>query len=551
MASRTMKWRRLLGAVPAATLWLIAVGCTEENWGEPHATGTGMSSVRPECPQTWARIPLYPAEKQQGTRTVVGSGGTVSGDLALAAPGPITDMPEFHDCQKFIIAGTAGQPATYGALFAIFAAFKLDSIVDALPQDGVTWSSANSAVATVSSSGDVTAVGMGTTSIIATSTADPTRRAALAIVVVASAPPVVPTPVTVSPYTPALTVQVGQTFPVTTKIGKPTEQSLPAAEIYTYGPGYEPLGIGPNFNCLYLFFDSTGNFSAKMVNIPTLGPSAKACFGAADPRTAAGKILHVIRTADRAPDEYPAVARWDWDPVNKLQYIGIKCGAGWCEVGAPGTQPFTVSASYRSSGSVPAVVAVKGWYDEQYLAFRKGTADLLPSRLKATTIPDPELKTRTEADYKTHTWYPVAHVGLDGSDDTEAASYYKTKFNFDVVPVKPSLTGMNTISMCYGTRTECSVPTPQPPAVGCGPDSKPPFFLHVRRWWARIDPALGGRPKYRCVVRRDHQAALAALGIELPHTTRWRWQAADETHWEYCPFGCCEVQDDSKSLAWF
>lgn len=73
------------------------------------------------------------------------------------------------------------------------------------PATTVTWSSANAAIATVAASGEVTGVAAGTTTIIATSTADASKKGAAAVTV--RAPQV--TGVTVQPQ--SLSLQVGQT----------------------------------------------------------------------------------------------------------------------------------------------------------------------------------------------------------------------------------------------------------------------------------------------------------------------------------------------------
>ncbi len=73
------------------------------------------------------------------------------------------------------------------------------------PATTVTWSSANAAIATVAASGEVTGVAAGTTTIIATSTADASKKGAAAVTV--RAPQV--QSVSVSPQ--SLSLQVGQT----------------------------------------------------------------------------------------------------------------------------------------------------------------------------------------------------------------------------------------------------------------------------------------------------------------------------------------------------
>jgi uncharacterized protein YjdB len=73
------------------------------------------------------------------------------------------------------------------------------------PATTVTWSTANAAIATVAASGEVTGVAAGTTTIIATSTADASKKGAAAVTV--RAPQI--QGVTVSPQ--SLSLQVGQT----------------------------------------------------------------------------------------------------------------------------------------------------------------------------------------------------------------------------------------------------------------------------------------------------------------------------------------------------
>jgi Big-like domain-containing protein len=548
MVSITMQQRRRIAFLMVAMALTGTAGCVEDHWNDAHAAGTRLLATIPECPQTWDTMPVFPVKSSSGNR-IAGTGTTtmVLGSSALKGPGPITDVPEFHDCQKFIIPAAAGIPAHYDALYAIFAHFKLDSIVGALPFDPYTWRSSNTAVATVNASGRVTGIASGTAVIIATSTADSTRKAALAVTVHPGAPAIDSVPV-IAPG--AAVVGIGASFRAVAYLGAPTALSLPVAEIYTYGPGYPPLGIGPNFNCLHLYFNATGNLSAKMVQVDGAGDNA--CSSAVDPKVPGGMQLHVIRTAGLGNGDYPAVARWDWDSVNNQQYIGIKCGAAWCEIGASGVRPFTVSASHAPEGTtVPRVLAVKGWYDEQFLAIKRD-GQMVPSGLKGIVIPDPDLAAKHQADFA-NGWVPVAYVGLDAtSAEPDAAKYYKEKFNFDAVPAQLPLTRMNMLSLCYGTRSHCRVPRPIfPPAKGCGPDQKLPFIWSIKRVWVKLESASKDKVMYRCVTRRDHLADVTAYGILTPATTRWRWLASDETTWDYCDVaGCCETNGDGVSVGW-
>jgi hypothetical protein len=488
---------------------------------------------------------VFPVKNPPTTRSgATPVGGPVPGASALSAPGPITDIPEFHDCQKFVVRDPDGRQR-FDSLFAIFAAFKLDSIAPR-GYDAVTWASSNMAVAVVTATtGVVTGVAAGTAAIIATSTTEPSRKATLAVTVSPGALTPDSAVVTVSAAT-AFSVKTGHVFFARANIGAPTPTTLPVAEIYTYGSGYDPLGIGPNFNCLYLYFADNGNLVAKIVNMP-LGPSLKACFEAVDPKTILVPELSVIRTSGLPDAAYPAVARWDWDPVNEQHYIGLKCGAGWCEVGRGGTdgKPMSLSPVYKSSSALtatPQEVGVKGWYDEQFLAVAGTDGKLVPSGLRAAVIPHPKLKTHTPNDFR-GSWRQVAYIALDTAPGSAtAAKHYKDKFNFDPAPVRASMDHMNSLSLCYGTRSDCQVPEP-PAGLGCGPDTRLPFTWRIKRWWARINAANGGNPMYQCVIRRDHQTAVTALGIEMPPTTRWRWLGRDDTTWDFCPaVGCCETR---------
>src|SRR5512143_4334434 len=100
MASMTMQQSRWIALMMVAVALAGAAGCVEGHWSESHATGTRLSADRPECPQVWDIIPMYPVKPQSGpgTRTTVTAppATEVLGSAALATPGPITDIPEFH-----------------------------------------------------------------------------------------------------------------------------------------------------------------------------------------------------------------------------------------------------------------------------------------------------------------------------------------------------------------------------------------------------------------------------------------------------------------------
>src|SRR6185295_11680520 len=77
------------------------------------------------------------------------------------------------------------------------------------------------------------------------------------------------------------------------------------------------------------------------------------------------------------PSEIPAVARWEWDAARKVQYIGLRCGIDWCNIGpaSPGgaalftpADPYIAPPTTGAPMAADRVRAVKGWYDQQRLA---------------------------------------------------------------------------------------------------------------------------------------------------------------------------------------
>jgi hypothetical protein len=415
-----------------------------------HSQGDRLVTEMPECPEVWQDIPLY-----DDTVYRVPPEG-------LSVPRLTTNVPEFHDCQKFLLLerGRAESEAfVYDSLYAIFAYPGLAWIVDTLEA--------------LHSNG-------------------------------------APRP------------------------------AIAAAEIYTFGKGYAPLGIGANFNCLYLYVGAErGTLAAKMVQV---GAKEEQCGAAIDPRSVPGKDLVVRRTPERgySTRDYPTAARWDWSTAGNQQYIGIRCGDAWCEIGDPS---FASSPQYAGSSTNPAahVVQIKGWYDEQVLA---DTGPLRPGAVTATIIPDPALRTFQFDTLGAKTWTTVAHVALNGS-----SQYYARKFNFFPAAVSSELRGMNRIELCYGTRRDCGVPKPSDPntlSVYCGGLDRVWSWLPSwpqRIWWARFTAASGARPlMYRCITRRTH----AGMGMGSPGTTRWRFLGDDETQWVDCRQGCCETETDME-----
>jgi hypothetical protein len=359
----------------------------------------------------------------------------------LTTVGLNTDVPEYHDCQRFIVMGANGH-LQYDSLFAIYASLGLDSLDDSL-------------------------------------------------------------------------AALEQRFPADT-------MAVTAAVIVSDHQSYAPLGIRSDFSCLYLFRGAL--WSAVLVD----QEGTNDCTQPISIHHARGTRLEVRRTEVRhlTRDDYPPVARWDWDAVHHEQNIGIKCGAGWCEIGKAG---FTASPSYNVNEKAPTearrVLMVKGWYDEQLLARLPAGGALEPTDVLGTIIPEPGLGEVTNI-AQFQTWRVVAHIAL-----SQASPEYKTKFNYD--QASPESSHLNTMSLCYGSRISCLGLIPalfywKAPTCGGGD-----------HWYARV-LAVDGTTLYKCIIRYPDDTNNMP-SVVVPGTARWRWLAMDETSWKRCVVGCCEV----------
>lgn len=529
---------------------LAVASCMPDRWSETHANGTRLAADRPECPQVWDSIPLF-MNPDPVVAVRPGSATTfVVPATGLAVPGPITDIPEFHDCQRFIEA----DGKFFGPLHAIFASSVLDSVVSALKWEEVLWTSSSPPTATVNGlTGLVTAITPGTATITGTSTSNASHVITVALNISGSNMSDTMPPVVISGNTlAALQMNPGRSVRLSAAVAARTDSTLAVGQIYTYGNGYPKLGIGPNFSCLYLYFDVNYSLTAKVIPFADTEHSEKACLGVANPQAVVGTILQVVRTVGWQANDYPAVARWDYDTVNSQYHIGIKCGNGWCDVGSAGvTGAFTPSRTYYTGPNAlneeKRVVEIKGWHDRQNLAIDDASGVATPSGIVATVIPNPGFNRNSIGDEYRDRWVLGGYVGMDVFHARPGAvDKYKTKFNFDPVPVKLPLSTMNKLWYCFGTRSACKVRKP-PPGKGCNDTW---VGMQIKVWWVRIEAATDKREMYRCVTRRHHPGLQSTRFIEP--TARWRWIAQDETVWEWCASAaCCEIGPDKISGGWF
>lgn len=394
------------------------------------------------------------------------TGSIVKSVTGLPVSEPITDIPEFHDCQRLVSNGA------YDSLFAIFASFRLESLPARWQRDS------------------------------------------------------------------NLAGIQGRPYGI-----------VPAATIYSHGGEYPQLGIQPGFNCLFFSRRASSDpWEAKMV--PWGGNADPDCSDFRhDPYTTGTPLEVRVGESSFGSMDYPGVARWDWDEKGQQQYIGITCGAQWCEVGKSGFQPslpykLPVLTWQAIAGVVPSppsssytrVFKVKGWFDAQQLDTVAGSG-MLPGP-RGFLIPSPLLDSINDAGglsaYQDN-WSHVANAVVLGS-------YLKWNFT----------NGVNQIFFCYGSydTAGCGVTDALPRVPGSSTLlSKCPADSTGLRWWAKIVSA-SGRTAYVCVERRDHSSELAnymsahtnQVDIRIPGATRWRFLPNDPGGWIGCPTGCCTIK---------
>ena len=175
------------------------------------------------------------------------------------------------------------------------------------------------------------------------------------------------------------------------------KRAVSVAEILDFdGPDYPQLGIsrqGYGFNCLYMWASIDGNDTTRHAFVQPVSAEADCNTDRSPDRLPAN--AHPLKVYPRKPDvaffgdDYPEVARWDWNPVAGEEYISIGCRETWCEIG---NAPLMESPRYTANPALPKaerrVLAVKGWYDEEVLAVDNGGGTLVPSHVTGTLIPD-------------------------------------------------------------------------------------------------------------------------------------------------------------------
>lgn len=296
---------------------------------------------------------------------------------------------------------------------------------------------------------------------------------------------------------------------------------------FPYSGRYAPLHLETPMSCLWVQRLNTG-LAAWIRPVATPDDCLAPEKGAQDRSRALEVRTHVnVARAPRQDTTIYNVARWDWDERTRTQFIGVRCGNAWCEVGVRnfGDSPFHLDATTETQATF-AGLRVKGHYDEQQLAeWRNGRIQVGANR--GTIYPTPQLAAFAAALPAEGVWTRVAEINM--SPDVGS---YDAMLNL-VGNNRPVTAGDRAVlSICRGSPKSCV------PSRRSRFDSNACQATSDGRWYARITRP-GRPPAYFCVVHRGHTKA-----DNIPAVVRWRWRDDDETVWVRCAFGCCEINVD-------
>jgi hypothetical protein len=244
---------------------------------------------------------------------------------------------------------------------------------------------------------------------------------------------------------------------------------------------YPQLHLMVGVNCAYL----RGRGNSLRVRILRLGVNAK-CHPNAATNGAPQLSVYVHNVA--LPD-VPSVGRWEEGMVGATTqpYFGIRCPAGWCEVG-----PASLVREPPLASGGPKQRRIKGWYDRQVLAHIDDNGQLVRSGVVGSIIPDENLGTYEVADFQAG-WLPVAMIEMGAT-----LLKYETTFGLKQ--------GRNRLDLMID-------------ATG--------------RWRGRITADTGEQFAVEIVPAHLHHNPAAVA--------RWGWWENDETMWVRCAYGCCQV----------
>lgn len=283
------------------------------------------------------------------------------------------------------------------------------------------------------------------------------------------------------------------------------------ASIYNWGDfnlrpqPYEPLGIQPGWQCLWLRHDN-GTWAAAVtpvVNVPCDSPTSHAA-----PQFSQLTVQEFnhdsAQAANPAAGFYPATARWGWDSVHAQHYIGIKCGTAWCAIGDSAFTPREVNPL-----TGPRERSIPGWYDEQHVAVHDRTDPLNPVLRPgpwATIYPDSALARRFPPNFQ-NVAVDVAHIEvIQDPADPVGFAHYVRRFHLHVSG------GIGRVTMHVAVPNE-----------------------HSTTGQAEFRQRTTGSKRPAATFKRMPGVLHAA-----PGAARWRWhENPGETGWYWCG-GCCD-----------
>ena len=447
----------------------------------------------------------------------------------ISIAGPITNVPEFHDCQRVIVDGS------YGPVVALWVSARIDYLftdmlrpVDAvLPRQPFARSVEQPTTADTST----TVIEARNGQMVANNTF--TGGA-------------VANPQTVIVRNP------GELDSAATRLNLPLN-AVPAVQVYNYGDEVTTSGatFPHGFSCIYLKVDlqAESGYSAWLHK-----DSRNECDKARE-STRGLERLHVDKFVADGPyveADYPPVTRWEWDEAGQQQVISVKCGAAMCRIGVPGAMPRVHTPPAWAIGPTARVFEIPGWYDEQILSrtkpdtirkwqwkrfsfvrvpWRRVTVVMpVPSSVLGTVFPDFDLVMTSFADFHADS-VRVSEVHLSA----QSADYEK-KFNL-FAPTEGGFAGQKWIRHNSDHLL-------------------PPDVHQDEDWTATIESANGAVTRH-VVFRTDKKfldylqsmiVALDGAAVEdyvmgVPGTSRWRWtELGGENEWEACTPGCCETK---------
>ena len=286
---------------------------------------------------------------------------------------------------------------------------------------------------------------------------------------------------------------------------------------------YSSLGIVPGMNCLVLKADTIDSWRAVVVAAPgnTVAGGRITGYGTCSDSLSWARAIpegtQLTVKTQKGVDLLgrpiaPPVARWDWDPVRRRNYIGVKCDAEtWCEIGPEG---FDVSTPLSMIDPTTRAIRpiIKGYYDQQFLADAAGQR---PSTVFGTIRPGEHEKHAGQIDTTTSEWYHVAHMVFREEGTAPSADFvrYVRRFANKDVP-----------SMLPNPHSDTSS-----------------YYLQPNQAASSLTDNYRGRLKAR-VLAPDAVVFRTHAHLEgVPPTVRWRWDIRDELTWVACPAeGCCE-----------